>query len=118
MRGKGGFVLGILDSPLVNPLAFSREHDILLVPGGIEGGRKSVLLPRNPAFTTIVDLGGVTGRGCDVGGAVQLNVRGARYEAFDVQRRKGDEVIFVVGVDVEGRMTDLLLSVSSSSLAF
>jgi hypothetical protein len=44
----------------------------------------------------------------DVGAAVQLNVRGACDEAFDVQGGQCDEVILVERVEVEDGMADLL----------
>jgi len=44
----------------------------------------------------------------DVGDAIELDEGRAGYEAFDVEGWKGDEVVFVVLVDVEDCVSDLL----------
>ena len=109
MRRKNGFVLSILDDEFVDPLAFSGIENILLVARRIEGSRKPVFLSRDPSFTTVINLGGISGRGGDVGRAVQFDVGRTRDEAFDVQRGEGDKVVLIISIDMVDGMTDLLV---------
>jgi hypothetical protein len=98
----------VFDVEFVGPLAGGGVEGFLLFTFRVEGGGEGVLFARDPALAAVVDFGGVAGRGLDVGGAVELDVGGAGYEAFDVEGGEGDEVVFVVLVDVQDCVADLL----------
>jgi hypothetical protein len=42
------------------------------------------------------------------GGFVELDVRGAAVDTFDVERWKGDQVVLIPFVDMQNCMSDLL----------
>lgn len=100
--------LTILDLPSLGPLSFCLVDDILLFAFGVKDGGESVLLAGYPALAAVVDARSVARSRLDVGAAVQLDVRGACNEAFDVQGGECDEVVLVERVEVEDGMADLL----------
>jgi hypothetical protein len=51
----------------------------------------------------------------DVGDTVELDEGRSSYEAFDVERGEGDEVVLIVLVDVEDCVTDLLVGSSATT---
>lgn len=85
---------------------------LLLLVCRVQDGGKGIRFARKPSPATIVDLCSVAGGGLDVGGAIELDVGGAGDEAFDVEWWEGDEVVFIVFVDVEDRVAYLLETVS------
>jgi hypothetical protein len=100
--------LRIFESELASPLALCSVDRLLLLVLGIDGGGEAVGLATDPAATAVFNLCSVSGRGLDVGGAVELDVGRSDDQAFDVQRRKRDEVVLVEGVDVVHGVADLL----------
>ena len=109
--GGVGFDLALLavaDGEAVGPLAGYLVQDLFLLAFRVQGGREAVLLAAQPAFAAVVDLGRVAGRGLDVGGFVELDEGTAVDESFDVQGWERDEVVFVVFVEVEDGVPDLL----------
>lgn len=88
MLGRTG-----VDLKVLGPLSGDVVDDILLLAGRVEGGGEGILLARDPALAGVVDLGGISsGRG-DVCCALELDEGGAEEKAFNVQRRKGDEIL-------------------------
>jgi len=73
------------DGEAVGPLAFDCVQYVFLFAGGIQCGGEAVLLARDPAFTGIIDLGYVSGRGGDEGAVVELDEWFTVYETFDVE---------------------------------
>jgi hypothetical protein len=100
--------LTVLDLPSLGPLSLCLVDNILLLALGVEDGREGVLLARYPALAAVVNPRSVSRSRLDVSAAVQLNVRRACDEAFDVQGGQRDEVILVERVEVEDGMADLL----------
>jgi hypothetical protein len=109
-----GLGLAVLDLPSIGPLSIYLINDVLLLAFRIEDGRERVLLAGDPAFAAVIDARSVARGGLDVGAAVQLNVGRPCNEPFYVQGGECNEVVFVVRIEVEDRMADLLHSISVS----
>ncbi len=93
----------------VGPLAVDGVERVLVGPAGrAQHGAERVLLAADPALARVVDARREARRALDEGGLVQLDERRAVDEALDVQRRQRDEVVFVVLVDVQQRVPNLL----------
>jgi hypothetical protein len=82
-----------VDLEVLGPLSGDVVNDILLSAGRVEGSGEGVLLARDPTLAGIVDLGGVAGGRGDVCGALELDEGGAEEKAFDVKRRKGNQIL-------------------------
>ena len=89
-------------------MAVDGVEDLALLAYGGEGGGEGVLLARDPAFARVVDLGDVAGGGGYGGRFVELDEGRAIDQTLDVEGWERDEVVFVIGIEVEDGMADLL----------
>lgn len=70
------YLLGlcVLNAPLAGPLTLGGVDGLLLLVLGVEGGGEAVGLAANPAAAAVLNLARVSGRGLDVGCAVEFDV--------------------------------------------
>jgi hypothetical protein len=101
-------LVGVLDDKVAAPLALGVVDDILFATVGVHCGGEGVLLAADPALAAVVNLAGVASGRDNVSALLELNVRRAGDETLDVKSGEGDEVVFVVLVDVENGVTNLL----------
>jgi hypothetical protein len=85
-------LVGIFDNEVAGPL--TRDGVDWLLAVLCEGSGERVFLAGawDPASSAVVDSGDIARRGVDVGLFVEFDKGGASDKAFDVERRKGDQV--------------------------
>lgn len=102
-----GTATACLDCKAVGPLSFDCVENILFLTSGIQSSGEAVLLTRDPAFTTVVDLRDKARGGGDVSAVVEFDEWFTVNEAFDMEGWEGDEVGFVVCIYSEKGMANL-----------